>query len=61
MPEIIRIRGQAGGQNILYRKKSIAEVASSFGISETDLEIRIESIRARLFTARAAAIPPITR
>jgi hypothetical protein len=40
------------GQNILYRKKSIAEMASSSGIPETDLEIRLESIRARLFTAR---------
>jgi uncharacterized protein YyaL (SSP411 family) len=40
------------GQNILFRKKSLAEVALSYGISETDLEIRLESIRTRLFTAR---------
>jgi uncharacterized protein YyaL (SSP411 family) len=40
------------GQNILYRTKSIAEAASSSGISEIDPEIRLESIRARLFTAR---------
>jgi uncharacterized protein len=39
-------------QNILFRKKSLAEVALSYGISETDLEIRLESIRTRLFTAR---------
>ncbi len=44
--------GAGGGQNILYRKKTITEVASSNGISETDLEIRLESIRTRLFTAR---------
>ncbi len=31
--------GTGSGQNILYRKKTIAEVASSSGISETDLEI----------------------
>jgi len=40
------------GQNILFRKKSLAEVALSYGISETDLEIWLESIRTRLFTAR---------
>jgi uncharacterized protein len=44
--------GAGGGQNILYRKKTITEVASSNGISETDLETRLESIRTRLFTAR---------
>ena len=41
------------GQNILYRKKSIEEDAASSGIPETDREILIESIRARLFTARS--------
>jgi uncharacterized protein YyaL (SSP411 family) len=40
------------GQNILYRKKTIAEVALSYGLSETDVEIRLESIKNRLFTAR---------
>jgi uncharacterized protein YyaL (SSP411 family) len=45
--------GTGRGQNILYRKKSIGEMASSSGIPETDLEILIESIRARLFTARS--------
>jgi uncharacterized protein len=44
--------GPGKGRNILYRKKSIAEVALSYGISETDLEIRLESIRTRLFMAR---------
>jgi uncharacterized protein YyaL (SSP411 family) len=44
--------GTGMGQNILYRTISIAEVASSSGISETDLKILLESIRARLFTAR---------
>jgi uncharacterized protein YyaL (SSP411 family) len=44
--------GTGDGLNILYRKKSIAEVASSYDISERDLETRLESIRARLFTAR---------
>jgi uncharacterized protein len=44
--------GPDRGQNILYRKKSIAEVALSYGISDTELEIRLESIRTRLFTAR---------
>jgi hypothetical protein len=46
------------GQNILHRKKSNAEVASSSGIPETDLEIRLESIRARLFTARSQRSRP---
>jgi uncharacterized protein YyaL (SSP411 family) len=44
--------GNGRGQNILYRTKSIAELALSSVISETDLEIRLESIRARLFAAR---------
>ncbi|HUT39212.1 MAG TPA: thioredoxin domain-containing protein [Methanoregula sp.] len=44
--------GTGMGQNILYRTKSIAGLASSSGISKTDSEIRLESIRARLFTAR---------
>ena len=44
--------GTGRGQNILYRTKSNAEVASSSGIAEIDLEIRLESIRARLFTAQ---------
>ena len=51
--------GTSRGQNILYRTKSIAELASSFGISETDLEIRLESIRARLFTAREQRSHPL--
>jgi uncharacterized protein YyaL (SSP411 family) len=44
--------GTGRGQNILYRTQSDAEVASSFGIAEIDLEIRLESIRTRLFAAR---------
>jgi uncharacterized protein YyaL (SSP411 family) len=50
--------GTGRGQNILYRKKSIEEVASSSGIPETDLEILIESIRARLFTAQSQRSRP---
>jgi len=45
--------GPGSGQNILYRKKSIEEVASSSGVPGTDREILVESIRARLFTARS--------
>jgi uncharacterized protein YyaL (SSP411 family) len=40
------------GQNILYRTKSTMELASAYGLSETDLELRLESIRERLFAAR---------
>jgi uncharacterized protein YyaL (SSP411 family) len=50
--------GTGRGQNILYRTKSIAEVASSLGIPEADLEIRFESIRARLFTERQQRCHP---
>jgi hypothetical protein len=44
--------GNGMGQNVLCRTKSIVEVASSSAMPEADLEIRLESIRARLFTAR---------
>ena len=59
LKEIIRIQGTARGQNILHRTKTIAETASSSGIPEADLEIRLESIRARLFTARQQRCPPL--
>ena len=39
-------------QNILFRTKSIADLALASGISITELEFRIESARTRLFTAR---------
>ena len=41
-----------GEQNILTRKSSIADMASSSGISEIELESRLESIRTKLFIAR---------
>jgi uncharacterized protein YyaL (SSP411 family) len=54
-----QVTGTGTGQNILYRTKSIADMATSSGISETDLEIRLESIRARLFTAREKRSRPL--
>ncbi|MDD1695400.1 MAG: thioredoxin domain-containing protein [Methanoregula sp.] len=39
-------------QNILSRKKTTTELALSFGLKKADLEIRLESIRSRLFDAR---------
>ena len=50
--------GTCRGQNILHRTKTIAETASSLGIPKADLEIRLESIRARLFTARQQRCRP---
>jgi|WetSurMetagenome_2_1015567.scaffolds.fasta_scaffold00774_7 uncharacterized protein len=47
-----------GAKNILYRTKSIHELASSYGISDTDLELRLESIRDRLYRARELRIRP---
>jgi uncharacterized protein YyaL (SSP411 family) len=44
--------GSGPAQNILTCKKSIAESASSAGLSNADSEIRLASIRARLFAAR---------
>jgi uncharacterized protein len=44
--------GAGMGQNILSCKKTYADLASSFGLSKADLEVRLESIRARLFAAR---------
>jgi uncharacterized protein YyaL (SSP411 family) len=44
--------GTGPGQNILTCKKSIAEAASSMGLSKADLEIQLGSIRAGLFAAR---------
>lgn len=44
--------GSGNAQNILYQTKSIPELASSFGISDTDLRTRIQSIRARLNSVR---------
>jgi hypothetical protein len=44
--------GTGPGQNILTCKKSIAEAASSLGLSKADLEIQLASIRSRLFAAR---------
>jgi len=44
--------GSGPGQNILYRTPSAAKLASSLGLTETDFEIRFESIRTRLFTTR---------
>ncbi len=50
--------GTGREQNILYRKKSVTELALSSGISETQLEIQIESIRTRLFIAREQRAHP---
>ena len=44
--------GSSPAQNILTCKKSIAEAASSTGLSKADFEIKRASIRARLFAAR---------
>jgi uncharacterized protein len=44
--------GTGPGQNILTCKKSIAEAGSSIGLSKADLEIKLASIRSRLFAAR---------
>jgi len=44
--------GTGPGQNILTCKKSIAEAAASFGLSKAGLEIKLASIRSRLFAAR---------
>ena len=50
--------GTGLGQNILYRTQSLTGLASAYGVSETDLELRLGSIRARLFTARAQRSRP---
>ena len=47
-----------GEQNILTRKSSIADMASSSGMSEIELESRLESIRAKLFIAREQRAHP---
>jgi uncharacterized protein YyaL (SSP411 family) len=44
--------GTGPGQNILTCKKSIAEAASSIGLSKADPDIHLASIRAKLFAAR---------
>jgi hypothetical protein len=44
--------GASLGQNILSCKKTIAESASSFGLSPADFEIKLASIRTKLFAAR---------
>jgi len=52
---------EAGGgpeQNILSCKKSIAEAASSYGLSQADFEIKLASIRAKLFLAREGRSRP---
>jgi uncharacterized protein len=44
--------GGGAGQNILTCKKSYAETESSTGLSRSDVEIRLVSIRERLLSAR---------
>jgi len=46
-------------QNILFRTKSIPDLASSFGVSDTDLETRLQSIRAQLYSAREQRPRPL--
>ena len=46
------------GQNILYRSESLTGLSSVFGISESDLEHQLESLRARLFAARSQRSRP---
>jgi hypothetical protein len=50
--------GSSPAQHILTCKKSIAEVASSGGLSKADIEIRVASIRARLYAAREGRSHP---
>jgi len=44
--------GSGPAQNILTCNKSISEAAASTGLSKADFEIKLASIRARLFAAR---------
>ena len=51
-------KAQGKGLNILYRTQSISRLASSLGVSDIALASRLESIRDRLFTARAQRVRP---
>jgi uncharacterized protein YyaL (SSP411 family) len=50
--------GNGMGRNILYRTRSLAGLSSADGIPETDLELRLESIRTELFAARSQRSRP---
>lgn len=50
--------GKGTGSNILYLRKPLPEVASSFGLSEEELENKINSSREKLFAAREKRVHP---
>jgi len=51
--------GTGRGENILHRALSLTDLAQSSGLSNTDLDIRLESIRSRLFAAREHRSRPV--
>ncbi len=50
--------GRKTGDNILYLKKPVAEIARSLNISEEGLDRRIQSAREKLFTVREKRVHP---
>ncbi len=50
--------GEKSGKNILHLKKSLTEIASDLKIPETDLRIKLDEARHKLFTSRERRIRP---
>jgi len=50
--------GNKTGSNILYLRKSLADIAIDLGVPKEDFEEHLDIARQRLFTARQKRVPP---